>query len=691
MNYLKRLAAAVALLFAGGAGADGLARIPQEVYNPPVLEAQRFSPVAVKQGAGSLLRRARSAQAIRLGPLSQEELDELQRQPGKPRIRKIGVNRELRSFFDLGIGSAELEWSAQADGGALGVLPVTSDGAGALRTRLVFKRIPSGTGVRFSGSGSGDIQAGELTREEISRRGNPVWSPVTVGETQHIEIRVVDDAAREQLDFELTAVSHIAASDFLQSQKLLVDVGASAFCNLDVNCFTSPLVQQMADSVAKIVFSDPRGSFLCSGNLLNDTDSSGFVPYFYTAAHCIGSQEAAGSLQSFWFFESTACDSGTAGPFQTRYNGAQLLYADVATDVSLLRLNDQPPAGVVFSGWDPNPLALFADVTSIHHPSGDLKKLSSGTSRGTGDPSDPSGDLFHQVVWSSGITESGSSGSGLYTMDGSSFFLHGGLWGGSSSCFNPGGADLYSRFDLAYPALKVYLDPAVTAPETGAWWNPQESGRGFMIEVQGGSMFMGAFLYEETGRATTLGASGPMNGPSVFQGNLDRYENGQTLTGDYRPPIQIDTGDDISLHFTANDRATLTWPGGTMRIERFRFSEEPRSAGLTPETGWWWNPEEAGRGFALDLQGDNLIFSGYMYDEQGNPIWYWSSGLLDANNLFQGSWSLYAGGQTLTGPYQAPTVIDDNVGAVYLQFLSETSAQLTLPNGRTIELIRYRF
>jgi hypothetical protein len=36
-------------------------------------------------------------------------------------------------------------------------------------------------------------------------------------------------------------------------------------------------------------------------------------------------------------------------------------------------------------------------------------------------------------------------------------------------------------------------------------------------------------------------------------------------------------------------------------------------------------------------------------------------------------------------------VIDDNVGAVYLQFLSETNALLTLPNGRTIELIRYRF
>lgn len=690
MNDLTRLTLAAALLFAGRAGADRLARVPPEVYTPPLQKMQQSFPVA-DQGGGDLLQRVRTVQAIRLPPLGPEERDELQRRPGKRRMRKIGVNRDLRSFFDRGIGSAELEWSARADGGAAGLLSVTSTAAGALRTRLVFERIAPGTRVRFFGSGSGDKPAGVLTGEEISRRGNPVWSPVTVGETQHIEIEVPDDAARELLDFELTAVSHIGATDFLRSPRLLEDVGASAACNLDVNCFTSPLVQQMADSVAKIVFSDQTGSFLCSGTLLNDTDSSGFVPYFYTAAHCIGSPEAAGSVQSFWFFESSACDSGRAGPFQTRYNGARLLYADGAGDVSLLRLNDQPPAGAVFSGWDPNPLRIFDEVITVHHPSGDLKKLSSGTSRGTGDPNDPSGTLFHQVVWSSGVTESGSSGAGLYTMDGSSFFLHGGLWGGSSSCLNPAGEDLYSRFDLAYPELRVYLDPAVTAPETGAWWNPGESGRGFMIEARGGNLFMGAFLYDETGRATTLGASGPMNGPSGFQGNLDRYANGQTLTGDYRPPVRIDTGGDLSLHFTAADRATLTWPGGTMEIERYRFSAAPRSAGLIPETGWWWNPEESGRGFALDLQGDTLIFSGYMYDEQGHPIWYLSSGLLDANNRFQGRWSLYAGGQTLTGSYVAPAVIDDNVGAVQLQFLSETSARLTLPHGRTIDLIRYRF
>ena len=80
-----------------------------------------------------------------------------------------------------------------------------------------------------------------------------------------------------------------------------------------------------------------------------------------------------------------------------------------------------------------------------------------------------------------------------------------------------------------------------------------------------------------------------------------------------------------------------------------------------------------------------------MYDEQGNPIWYMTTGQLDAINRFQGSWSLYGGGQTLTGPYKAPTVIDANVGPVQLQFLTETSALLTLPNGSTIGLIRYRF
>ncbi|MCM2326529.1 MAG: hypothetical protein NDI88_01435, partial [Lysobacter sp.] len=32
-----------------------------------------------------------------------------------------------------------------------------------------------------------------------------------------------------------------------------------------------------------------------------------------------------------------------------------------------------------------------------------------------------------------------------------------------------------------------------------------------------------------------------------------------------------------------------------------------------PETGWWWNPAEDGRGFSLEVQGNNIFFAAFLY------------------------------------------------------------------------------
>ena len=48
-----------------------------------------------------------------------------------------------------------------------------------------------------------------------------------------------------------------------------------------------------------------------SGTLLADRDTSTTVPYFLTANHCVSSQAAASTIQSYWFYRATACDSGT--------------------------------------------------------------------------------------------------------------------------------------------------------------------------------------------------------------------------------------------------------------------------------------------------------------------------------------------------------------------------------------------
>ena len=75
------------------------------------------------------------------------------------------------------------------------------------------------------------------------------------------------------------------------------------------------------------------------------------------------------------------------------------------------------------------------------------------------------GSSFIQMIWSQGVTEPGSSGSGLFTLDASSSFLElrGGLYGGASSCNKPQGVDDYSRLDVALPLLAQYLTPGTTS------------------------------------------------------------------------------------------------------------------------------------------------------------------------------------------------------------------------------------
>ncbi|MBI3345430.1 MAG: hypothetical protein HY028_11360 [Gammaproteobacteria bacterium] len=226
-------------------------------------------------------------------------------------------------------------------------------------------------------------------------------------------------------------------------------------------------------------------------------------------------------------------------------------------------------------------------------------------------------------------------------------------------------------------------------PQPGWWWNPDQSGRGFSIEVRGNNLFMAGYLYADDGRATWLVSGGPMTNVSTYSGPLLAFGNGQTLTGQYKSNTPTGSAGTITLQFSDASHGTLTWPGGTMPIERFPFGSG--SPSFQPESGWWWNEAESGRGFAIEVQGNNLFMAGYMYDSSGNPIWYVSPGGMTSPTLYQGSWLQFANGQTLTGAYKAPSQPPTNVGAVALQFTSTTTATLTLPDGRQIPLTRFLF
>ena len=202
-------------------------------------------------------------------------------------------------------------------------------------------------------------------------------------------------------------------------------------------------------------------------------------------------------------------------------------------------------------------------------------------------------------------------------------------------------------------------------PQTGWWWNPLEDGRGFSIEVHGNNLFFASFLYDISGRATWVVSSGPASlDGSFYSGSLFSARGGQTLGGPYAGfPAVVPEGD-MTLVFVDGSHGTLLWPGGSVPIERFDVVPNGLSlppAANTPESGWWWNPDESGRGFFLEWQGGVLDVAGYMYDDAGNPVWYIAVGSMGGptGTRFSNTWLSYGGGQTLTGAWQPNHQVSD--------------------------------
>ncbi|HET7731564.1 MAG TPA: hypothetical protein VFK48_16195 [Usitatibacter sp.] len=232
-------------------------------------------------------------------------------------------------------------------------------------------------------------------------------------------------------------------------------------------------------------------------------------------------------------------------------------------------------------------------------------------------------------------------------------------------------------------------------PQTGWWWNPAEPGRGYSLEVQGNTMFFATYLYDAAGRATWYAAAMPVSlEGSYFTGAMITRSGGQTLDGAYRPPGAAVAAGDITIAFNDASHGTIVWPGGSVPIERFGLA--PNSLGaaplaLQPESGWWWNPAEDGRGYYIEWQGANAFVAGYMYDAAGNATWYSAFAATPQPRSFQGTWSLLANGQPLTGAFRAPTVAIANVAPVTITFDSADTGFMTLPGGRTTSIRRFRF
>jgi hypothetical protein len=454
MNLRKYILVALSLLSTstGFAAAHLLPSVPSEIYN----ETKQAETPTLKLGA-----EAKTLQ-VRLAPVPDDDIKSLRehnRRSGK--AMQIGIGRDIPQTQPSGPLSSAFDWIPTADGGLAARFAVTSPGAKGLRMGITVTRLDDEVEMRFFGSDKPQRIHGPVDAAIVRAQQPIYWSPVTDGETSTLEVYLPPGISPQSAAFDIPRLSHLARNARGEWQK---SIGDSGSCEVDIACVSNPsqALINAKNAVARMVFTVGGSSYTCTGTLLNDSDTTTFIPYFYSANHCISDQVTASTLNTYWFFEAPSCGSGSAPNTIQKAGGAVLLHTSNVTDATLLRLNDTPPGGTVFSGWDANTISVGTEAIGIHHPEGDLKKFSRGVIQGYQNYN--SSGSFIAMLWNLGVTEGGSSGSGLFTIGNGLYQLRGGLKGGSASCDNTLGIDKYSRLDLVYPDIQQYLYPTSSGP-----------------------------------------------------------------------------------------------------------------------------------------------------------------------------------------------------------------------------------
>lgn len=334
-------------------------------------------------------------------------------------------------------------WHDLPNGDRLWLLKVKSPGAYSLNLSFDMFQLPEG-GRLYVYSPDGEHILGAYTSANNNENMGLGTYPVP-GDELIIEYYEPSAQMGNSL-LQIETVTHA----YRDLNKVMRGIGDSGACNNNVICPEGAPWTDQINSVAMIVV---NGNGICTGALVNNTANDGY-PYFLTANHCLG-----GSVSSWVFrfnWQSTTCGSNNVGSFDT-VNGSNLLANGDIADYALLEINNGNPVPTAFNpyyaGWDATG-DTPSNSTAIHHPSGDLKKISFDN--------DPAGQgnfgnaLCWQIFdWEDGTTEPGSSGSPLFDQNQR---IIGQLFGGQASCANNIN-DYYGRFDITYPNVCQWLAP----------------------------------------------------------------------------------------------------------------------------------------------------------------------------------------------------------------------------------------
>jgi hypothetical protein len=443
----------------------------------------------------------------------------------------------------------------------------------ALSVNLTFKNteIPQGNEL-YVFNEKRDFILGKFIQGHIYN--GQLGTELVPGNTVIVEYYVKQGNSEGKIELGTVTHGYRTASEFQEKA-----FGSSGACNMNVNCADGLPWQQERNSAVMLV-SGSNG--FCSGALINNTLNDG-KPYVLTANHCY-------SDPTNWIFrfnwQASACNNPAASPSFQSLSGAVLRSRRTPSDFCLVEITGGLQANTVplsynpyFSGWSNSDIAPTTTV-SIHHPAGDIKKISfddapAVSSQGMGSTE---ANSTWTVEWDRNTTtEGGSSGSPLFDQN---HRIIGQLWGGGASCSNLSSPDYYGRVHSSWEPAN-----SNSTNQLKFWLDPNNSGAEF---IDGYDPSNATPVAVDPGVTNPQGVSGTFCGADVTPQVTIQNNGSEALTS-----VQINYGFDGSQNLTYSwsgnlaqwQSTTVSLPTASMTAGNHTFSASVSNpnAGLTDE------------------------------------------------------------------------------------------------------------
>ena len=408
----------------------------------------------------------------------------------KGRPLRVAVTTEIQDVHVLGNKSSGGQWNQLNDGSWVWKFEVHAENAKSLGFGLHDFYMPPTAELRFY-DWSGELVKGPFN-DQKNKPHKQLWPGPIIGDKVTVEL-TVSDKYKDYVSFSIRNINRGFRSiwqdvevlpknnqqRFWQDNNL---ANKSGSCNVDVVCDEGNDWRDQISSVARYTITRSGGTFLCTGQMINNTENDG-KPLFLTANHCGFNSSNDATINIWWNYQSNQCrtpNSGSSGTpistngFNDTQSGSTYRASFSTSDFTLLELDDIPNPNyeVLYTGWDRRDIAPSSAV-SIHHPSGHAKRISfeNDATSLTSYLQSSAGIRSHIRIadWDVGTTEGGSSGSGLWTSD---KLLVGQLHGGFAACGN-NRDDWYGRLYTSWTGggsstnrLSNWLDPNDIGSET---------------------------------------------------------------------------------------------------------------------------------------------------------------------------------------------------------------------------------